>query len=81
MTLHSDIGSTINTVLVEDDIDQANFESETRLGEIGLDSLGFAVVIARLEKKLGFDPFTEGNIQSYPITFGEFVGIYENFSR
>lgn len=44
----------------------------------GLDSLGFAILVARLEEELGFDPFVEMEEAVYPTTFGEFVAIYEN---
>lgn len=44
----------------------------------GLDSLGFAILVARLEEELNFDPFVEMEEAVYPTTFGEFVAIYEN---
>jgi len=44
----------------------------------GLDSLGFAVLVARLEDKLGIDPFTASEDALFPVTFGDFVKVYEN---
>lgn len=44
----------------------------------GLDSLGFAVLVARLEDKLGVDPFTASEEAEFPVTFGDFVKVYEN---
>ena len=44
----------------------------------GLDSLGFAVLVARLEDKLGTDPFTASEDALFPVTFGDFVKVYEN---
>ena len=44
----------------------------------GLDSLGFAVVVARLEDRLGVDPFNASEGILFPVTFGEFVQCYEN---
>ncbi len=44
----------------------------------GLDSLGFAVLVARLEDKLGVDPFTALEDALFPVTFGDFVKVYEN---
>ena len=44
----------------------------------GLDSLGFAVLVARLEDKLGVDPFTASEDAQFPLTFGDFVKVYEN---
>lgn len=55
-----------------------NLEDDTVLLDSGLDSLGFAVLVARLEEDLGYDPFVEMEDAVYPTTFGEFVAIYEN---
>lgn len=44
----------------------------------GLDSLGFAALIARLEDELGMDPFSASGQPFYPTTFGEFVACYEH---
>jgi acyl carrier protein len=44
----------------------------------GLDSLGFAVLVARLEDTLGVDPFTAAEDAMFPVTFGDFVKVYEN---
>ena len=44
----------------------------------GLDSLGFAVLVARLEDTLGIDPFTAAEDAMFPLTFGDFVKVYEN---
>jgi hypothetical protein len=49
--------------------------------ESGLDSLGFAVLVARLEDTLGVDPFTVAEDAMFPVTFGEFVKVYENGAR
>ncbi len=46
----------------------------------GLDSLGFAVLVARLEEDLGYDPFTMMDEPVYPQTLGELVSIYERFA-
>jgi acyl carrier protein len=45
--------------------------------ESGLDSLGFAVLVVRLEETLGYDPFVLMSEPVYPKTFGEFLDIYE----
>ena len=44
----------------------------------GLDSLGIAILVARLEETLGFDPFTESDEVAYPVTLGDFIRFYEN---
>jgi acyl carrier protein len=47
----------------------------------GLDSLGFAVLVARLEEKLGIDPFSAAEDAMFPLTFGDFVKVYEKAAR
>jgi acyl carrier protein len=47
----------------------------------GLDSLGFAVLVARLEDTLGIDPFTTAEDAMFPLTLGDFVKVYENAER
>jgi acyl carrier protein len=47
----------------------------------GLDSLCFAVLVARLEDRLGVDPFTESDDIAFPVTLGDFVRVYENAAR
>lgn len=54
-----------------------NFADDMVLLESGLDSLGFAILVAALELKLNYDPFTLMEEPVYPKTFGEFVHIYE----
>lgn len=50
---------------------------DTVLLRSGLDSLDFAIVVARLEDKLGSDPFSAMTQPVYPRTMAEFVSIYE----
>ena len=44
----------------------------------GLDSLAIAILVARLEETLGFDPFTESDEVAYPVTLGDFIRFYEH---
>lgn len=53
---------------------------ETVLLESGLDSLGFAILVARLEEELGYDPFVLMDIPVYPRTLSEFIEIYQRFA-
>lgn len=53
---------------------------EVVLLESGLDSLGFAILVATLEEKLEFDPFSMMDEPMYPSTFGDFVNIYEKMN-
>jgi len=43
----------------------------------GLDSLMIAILVARLEEKLGLDPFSETEDIQYPVTLGYFISFYE----
>lgn len=52
-------------------------DQDTVLLNTGLDSLGFAVLITRLEEDLGYDPFSLSDEPFYPQTFGELVRFYE----
>lgn len=50
----------------------------TPLVASGLDSLCFAILVARLEAALGTDPFSVSEEISIPVTFGDLVALYEN---
>jgi acyl carrier protein len=48
------------------------------LVDSGLDSLAFAILVARLEDTLGVDPFSSAEDAYFPVTLGDFVRVYEN---
>ena len=48
--------------------------------ESGLDSLCFAIIVARLEDQLGIDPFSNTE-EGFPVTLGEFIKFYENAAK
>ncbi|MGA8109297.1 MAG: acyl carrier protein [Acidobacteriaceae bacterium] len=54
----------------------ASLSDDMPLLESGLDSLCFAIVVTRLEDSFGVDPFAAENVL-FPVTFGEFVHLYE----
>jgi acyl carrier protein len=56
----------------------APLTEDSVLMNTGLDSLCFAVLVARLEDRLGVDPFSASDDVSFPVTLGDFVRIYEN---
>lgn len=74
---HNLIITALNEILDEDDIQAPEWSDETILLESGIDSLGFAVLVSRLEDQLGFDPFTIMEDAVYPRTLGEFVSVYD----
>lgn len=49
--------------------------------ESGLDSLSFAIIVARLEDELGVDPFSADEDLEIPIRFIDFVRIYEDATK
>lgn len=51
------------------------------LADSGLDSLGFAILVARLDDELGIDPFAAAEDAVFPVTFGDFVKVYGNGAR
>ena len=48
------------------------------LVDSGLDSLCFAIIVARLEDTLGVDPLSASEDARFPVTLGDFVRFYEN---
>lgn len=80
MSVEEIIRSSLEEVMKENCIYIRNDISlETVLLETGLDSLGFAILVAKLEETLGYDPFISLEDAVYPKTFGDFVKIYENY--
>jgi acyl carrier protein len=59
----------------------APLNEDLALADCGLDSLGFAVLVARLEDRLGIDPFTAAEDAFFPVTLGDFVKVYEHGRR
>lgn len=59
----------------------APLRDDLALLDSGLDSLGIAVLVARLEDQLGTDPFTSSEDVQFPVTVGDFVKAYENGAR
>ena len=59
----------------------ARLTDDLELIQSGLDSLSFAIIVARLENALGLDPFTASEDALFPITFGELVGLYESAAK
>jgi hypothetical protein len=73
ISLIKEIAGSTNQVVV------ADLSESTVLLESGLDSLGFAVLVTRLEEEFGYDPFVLMEEPVYPRTLGDFVAIYDKF--
>jgi acyl carrier protein len=56
----------------------APLDDDVALLDSGLDSLSIAVLVARLEDRLGLDPFTTSDDVQFPVTVGDFVKAYEH---
>jgi len=69
-------------VLVEGggSVPEAGFTDDQVLLESGLDSMGFAILVTRIEEDLGYDPFVLMSDPVYPRTLGEFLSIYEKYA-
>lgn len=78
MSLRSTISEQMKAVASDQDKQLAPLSDDLVLLDSGLDSLGFAILVARLEDVLGFDPFIISSDAYYPVTFGDFVRFYED---
>lgn len=81
MSLRDTIEAEFKLVAVEQKRKLAPVSDSLKLLESGLDSLSFALIVARIEDKVGFDPFDTDQEISFPVTFGDFVRLYENHKK
>ena len=80
--IRNTIVQTIKATLADNDVVlKAELTDASVLLESGLDSLGFAIVVAELESELGFDPFVAMENPVYPKTLQDFVTIYEGHGK
>lgn len=77
MTTRLTIMSEMQRIADEQAKRLAPLSDDLVLLDSGLDSLCFAVLVARLEDKLGLDPFTAADDVAFPVTLGDFVKVYE----
>ncbi|TLZ15212.1 MAG: acyl carrier protein [Gammaproteobacteria bacterium] len=81
MSVKSTIVSQFEQVATEQERKLARLTDDTKLIECGLDSLSFAIIVARLEDSLGVDPFSAERAVDFPVTFGDFVTLYEGLAK
>jgi len=81
MNVKSEVEAQFKEVAEQQDIRLAPLTDDLALFDTGLDSLGFALVVVRLEAALGVDPFSAEDDVAFPVTFGDFVGYYENAAK
>jgi acyl carrier protein len=77
MSIKAAILDEIRTVAASHRIALAPLTDDLFLYDSGLDSLCFAILVARLEDITGRDPFGEAQDGQFPRTIGEFVALYE----
>ena len=78
MTIRSTVISHIEEIAAQNSKPLPGLTDDLVLLDSGLDSLAIAILVARLEETLGFDPFTESDDVSYPVTLGDFIKFYES---
>lgn len=81
MSVRSTIISQFEQIAKEQDKQLASPSDDLVLMESGLDSLCFAIIVARLEDALGFDPFSAAEEVYFPVTLGDFIKFYENAAK
>jgi hypothetical protein len=78
MSLRSIIISLFEQVAREQNKELAQISDDLMLHDSGLDSLCFAIIVARLEDMVGRDPFTYGERVDFPVTLRDFIKFYED---
>jgi len=81
MSIKNTITTQFEQVAVEQERTLAVLTDDLKLIDCGLDSLSFAIIVTRLEDALGVDPFSSDRAIDFPVTFGDFVRLYEGFAK
>jgi hypothetical protein len=81
VNVRSTIVSQFEEVAREQNRKLAPLTDNLVLMESGLDSLCFAIVVARLEDSLGYDPFSVAEDVNFPVTLGDFIKFYEDGAK
>lgn len=76
--IRNKIISALEQIAAEHDKSLAPLTDDLPLLDSGLDSLGFAILVARLEGELDVDPFTASEDIVFPVTLGDLVKLYES---
>jgi len=81
VSIRSEIAALFVQVAADQKRKLAPLTDDLNLLESGLDSLCFALIVARLEDSVGFDPFDSYQEIRFPVNFGDFVRLYETHER
>ena len=77
MSVKVTILSHLEQVAAEQGKSLAPLVDDLQLFDSGLDSLCFAIVVARLEDALGVDPFSTREEIHFPVTVGDLINCYD----
>jgi hypothetical protein len=80
MSVRTTIIARITEIAEQQGKQLAPLTDDLPLMESGLDSLCIAVLVASLEDEIGQDPFDGDGPVAFPVTLGDFIGMYENAS-
>jgi acyl carrier protein len=75
MSVRASVAAVFEEIAREQKRKLSPLTDDLKLLQSGLDSLSFALIVARLEDTLGADPFQF--VDAFPVTFGDFVKLYE----
>jgi acyl carrier protein len=78
MSVRAEVLNQFKQVAKEQSKRLAPLADDLTLLDSGLDSLCFAIIVARLEDTLGIDPLSAAEGAQFPVTLGDFVRFYEN---
>jgi acyl carrier protein len=78
MSVRSEVIAIFEHVADEQHRKLAPLSDDLGLLESGLDSLCFAIIVARLEDRFGLDPFSAEDAAGFPLTIGDFIELYEH---
>jgi len=81
MSVRETVKAQFEQVAIEQHRKLARLSDNLKLLDSGLDSLSFALIVARLEDALGFDPFDVAEETSFPVTYGDFLKLYEDHPK
>lgn len=81
VSIRSEVTALFERVADEQGLKLAVLSDGLALLDTGLDSLSFAIIVARLEESLGVDPFSAAQGARFPATVGDFIQFYEDARR
>jgi acyl carrier protein len=81
MNVRSEIVNQFKQIAQEQHKRLAPMTDGLELLNSGFDSLCFAILVSRLEDSLGVDPFGASEDAQFPVTFGDFVNLYEHVAK